>query len=143
MTSSDLDGDFKTVIARLIKRAGLNPTQFARKLGYANSGAIFLMLQGKKSIPLNDLDQWFDVLHLSDYEKKRLRLKGIEEFAPVYVQRLVAQIRGEFQPFALWVAKAFTERGMPPPPIPDVFGDLATPPPTKAGEGPGKPPSSG
>lgn len=121
-------GDVKYVISELIKRAGMNPTQFARKLGYANSGALFLMLQGKKAIPLNDLDKWFDILGLDETERRRLWLRALEEFAPPYVLRLVNQFRMEWRVFAAEVAREMKNKGLTPPPLPDPFGEGDPPP---------------
>jgi hypothetical protein len=121
-------GDFKFVIAELIKRSGMNPTQFARKLGYANSGALFMMLQGKKSPPLDQLDNWFDILGLEGAERKRLWLRALEEFAPPYVLRLVNQFRFEWRTFAADVAREMKNKGLTPPPLPDPFEEGDPPP---------------
>lgn len=118
-------GDFAYLLAEWIRKKGLNPTQFARLLGYKNSGAVFLVLQGKKPLPLNDLEKWLNILALSESEKTRMRRKAYEAYAPRYVLQLVNQMRFENRAWMNAVKGELEKRGLRVPPIPDVFGDAA------------------
>lgn len=122
--SGAIIGDFKFSLGEYIKRVGMNPTQYARAVGFSNSGLVFLVLQGKKPVPLDDIDRWLEPLKLSDAERTALIVRAIEDYAPPYVLRVLNTMRFEIAGWMKLVEGAMRQAGLNPPPAPDLFASL-------------------
>jgi len=115
-------------IDRILTDKGLNRSAYSREIGYATSGLVYQVLDGTRVMPLEQLDEWLKPLGIApgSAEYNRLRRLAYEDYAPPHVMRLINQITYEVGAFMTLVDRAMRERGMTPPPLPDLWPDVAT-----------------
>lgn len=115
---------FSRELLKILKKRGITTNYFAvTLLGYKNSGLVTLVLQGERSAPLDEIDQWLKVLELDEHEAKRMKRMALEDYAPDYVLKLINQQRHENQAWMKLVYRKMKEKGISLPPPPDLYGD--------------------
>ena len=120
-------GDFKSEVSALLTQRGINPSQYSRLIGHATSGLVYRVLQGKKPLPLEELDDWLGAVGVKPETPayRRLRRLAYEAYAPPATLRLINQMRHEVGAYMKLVDKALRAHGITPPPLPDLWGDEA------------------
>lgn len=83
-------GDFRHLYRQLVARTGKSQEAIAKEIGYENGGFLSLVLNQDGRVPPDRIKDWLAPLDLSDAEFALMYRKGLEQYAPPYVQELVA-----------------------------------------------------
>lgn len=113
-------GDFRYLLKRAMEARGLTPTQYARRMKMDNGGFITLVLQGKRGVPLEKLDDWISALDVSDEEYAALFLRALEDYASPVLIDLINRMEELMRYYHDSVTTALKRGGVtievPPPP---------------------------
>ncbi len=84
---------FTTLLKHYLKRSGQSQGEFARRVGVTQP-YINHVLRAKRAPPLDRLDLWASVLHLSDQERVYFLDAAAIDCAPPRVRRLIQALEG-------------------------------------------------
>ncbi len=125
---------FRGELAALLKSRGVNASQYSRLIGHDSNGLAYNVIGGKKSLPLEELDDWLGALGVKEGtpEYRRLRRLAYEDYAPPHILRLIDQMTFEVGAWMRLTAQALRAHGIEAPPLPDLWQDAppGTPAPT-------------
>lgn len=80
------------IIKTRLAELKLNPAQFSEMLGHKSNGLVAYVLVDKRKVPLNKIDDWTNILELSEADAKELRDLVELTHSPLGVRRRVYKL---------------------------------------------------
>lgn len=110
---SGLFGNFRYQLKQALERQEMTPTQYMQSMGYENAGFFYLVMNGQRGVPLDELERWLKPLRLSDAQYGEMYLAAVRDYAPRYVFDIINTAESIIHEMASAITEDRRQRGLP------------------------------
>ncbi len=103
----------------------MTPEDYWRVLGYESNGLVSLVLNGRRKVPLERLEDWLAPLDLSDDEYGGIYLAALSDYAPSYVLDIINTAQSIINEMGNAITAERLLLGRPTSPLPTLPAALA------------------